>query len=87
MARPLPPRRSLLVHDQAAADSLIEDTDHHEVGNGVVDLVDGEHREGVDVVLGYHRDGPVEGRGQPRKDGPAFLPAGRDAWTGRAKAA
>ena len=48
------------VHDQAAADSLIEDTDHHEVGIGVVDLVDGEHRQGVDVVLDYHRDGPVE---------------------------
>src|SRR5271169_944630 len=55
------------VHDQAAADSLIEDTDHHEVRNGVVDLVDSEHREGVDVVLGYHRDGPVEARVSPEK--------------------
>ena len=27
-------------HDQAAADSFIEDTDHHEVRDGVVDLVD-----------------------------------------------
>ncbi len=62
MARPLPPRRQPAVHDQAAADTLVEDTDHHQVGDGVVDLVDGEHREGVDVVLGYHGDGPAEAR-------------------------
>ena len=75
------------VHDQAAADSLIEDTDHYEVWIGVVDLVDSQHRKGVDVVLDYHRDGPAGIWGQPRKDGAIFLPAGQDAWTDRAKAA
>ena len=48
------------VHDQAAADSFIEDADHHEVGLGVVGLVDGQHRQGVDVVFHDHRDGLAE---------------------------
>ena len=30
--------------DQAAADPLIVHADHHQVGNGVVNLVDGQHR-------------------------------------------